>query len=517
MIGPEFPGALDAEWVRAASLRTGGAGAKELERALRELPPSAFRAVRTLEQAGLLRRRHGTDALALAPTWLARRAVAIAHQRTAAGVPREWGEALLSPGAAVSTARAVFERALSGDPELFEDVLDLDDPRDPASAVAIETAFRAAGVAVLSGTEVPPEVVLGLWDSAIHLVVEGERGPGPRVEHPETVVAEEPRLGVGFFWLAALALSELLPPERGARHPVLRPWGSTGSNLGPTLDRIGETLASVDVASAAWARETFSLVDRLRRSFDLDGALHPMQWPGATLAAIDRDDLDWRAVRTATPGDLGVLLAVAAHRGISRRAVVDALWHAWARSPEPIEERSLFSPSAPTAPVVFEHVPRSALAVLFERRLVSLERLPYASFEEATFRTLLELAPGAISRIRDLWEALPLSLFAEALRTADLDDIDLTVLWRRAPDALLTALQKARGPDEARALRMVRSAPTSETERIVALLVEWNEKSVSRPSALARRSLRDWLRDRVRERAMGWRSAFDLSCRLDQI
>ena len=78
---------------------------KEVERAIRELPPGAYRVVRGLERAGLLRAAGGGTELAFAPRWLADRTLALAEERAVRGDPHEWGGAVFQRRGAGRIAR----------------------------------------------------------------------------------------------------------------------------------------------------------------------------------------------------------------------------------------------------------------------------------------------------------------------------------------------------------------------------------------------------------------------------
>jgi hypothetical protein len=532
LVPPEYQDTVDAEWIRLSLSRAASPPTvRELERALRDLPPGAFRLVRALERAGLLRRTGDGDALMLAPRWLARRSIEEARALLVQGPPGEWGEALLAPRGAGEVMRAIVQRATSGDASLFEEVLDAENPRSPGVVAATEAAFRAAGLALLAGVDIPDDVVLALWDQQVELLVERDDGPHPRIDHDASAAAEEPLLGVGIFRLAALAVSEALPGQRGRRHPGLRPWSDPRATEAVlrALDAIWQIVAGVDPADAAWAREAFALADRLRAARaeaaaratppgaggDPEGgrppsALHRLEWPGAVLAAIERRALVWTDVRDAEPAMVRALFALGGVRGFPVAVVASAMWFAWARDPEPIDSLSPLSPSSEHAPLLFASVPAAALGVMFARRFVEASAVPYHLVDDTGFRAIFAADPGALSGIPSAWRAIPPSVAVELLAEISAAPEDLAELWAREPTVMLRALDEALARSQAAAMDLIRGAPGAAVGAIVDRLRRALVGSSAIASEPGRAAVRSWLHDQVRDRAEGFRQAFDL-------
>ncbi|HVW25437.1 MAG TPA: hypothetical protein VHC69_08700, partial [Polyangiaceae bacterium] len=424
LIPGEHQGPLDAEWIRASLGRAKSPPTvKELDHALKDLSPGPFRIVRAFEQAGLLRSKHGSDLLALGPRWLARHLAEAAKTRIADGIPAEWSEALLAPHAAAPTARALFARVLNGDLSLLEDALEQADEHDPVTVAALEAAFRAAGLATLSGIEVPEDVALALWEQQMALVVELEDGPHPRLGYG-SFADGEPLLAVGTFRLAAIALSETLPPQRGMPHPVLRPFTATEPSLGMSaLDSIWSVVRKLDAQAMAWARGAYGLSTRVRsalaenargagapasrRAATSEPPPHPLEWPDRVLSAIGRGELRFRDVGSAPPELVSALFALAAHQGTDPRTVAVAFWTAWAREPGPLHDDAPLSPSGPHWRRFYSSAPAAALEVLFGRGFVSREHVPYALFDEAAWRGVLASRADAVSGVPAAWAAMP--------------------------------------------------------------------------------------------------------------
>jgi hypothetical protein len=521
LVPPDHQGSLDAEWVRASLVRSKEPPTvKELERALEGLPPAPSRILRAFEQAGLLRAKHGTELLALAPRWLARHLVDTARTKLTDGVAGEWSEALLAPHAAGPTAKALVSRVIGGDLSLLEDALEQTDARDPASVAAIEAAFRAAGLATLCGVEVPEDIALALWDHQMSLVVELDDGPHPRIGYSRAVADSEALLDVGVFRLAALALSEAFPRQRGLQHAALRPWtepDQTGARA--ALDSIWAVVRRVDPQSTAWARGAYALATRLRSVADAapaDGrrrparaasATHPLEWPLEVLDAIAGGHVEWRNLAHASTDAMTALFAIAAHDGIDPRTVAAAFWAAWAREPEPLHDDSPLSPSGPHWRRIYSSAPPAALEVLFARGMISREKVPYALLDEAAWRGVIASRADAVSGVPAAWSAMPPAILREALRATTPTADDLRGAWERSPDVVMGAVDDALDRDDPLAANLLAAAPSERTAEIVRRLsgrllgATWLRRTQTTET-------RRWLVERIAQRSDGWREAF---------
>jgi hypothetical protein len=514
LVPPEYHGALDAEWVRLSlARRANPPTVKELELALRELPPGAFRVVRSLERAGLLRHAHG-DLLKLAPRWLAERTLELSRLALVRGTPEGWGQALLSPRSAGPVLRAVLARATETGDELFDELLETENPSNPEDVTALETGFRIAGIAILGGVELPAEILSGLWDRQIPLTVDLGGLPHPRVGHDARAAEDEPLLDLGAFHLAALALSELLPEGHG-EHPLLGPWTAALVPPGLTalLDSIWSVVRRVDPDRAPWALEAFALVDRLRTTIASRETEprrpHALEWPGRVLDAIVQDALVADDVALGThPVLVRALLAHGRRRGMSPRVVIDALWRAWVASPSPLAPHSPLSPSSPLAEAFYADAPPHALGVLLSGGHVERDAVPYGALPEPTWRALLQA--GALRGNSAACRVIPVPLVTRAVLDAEVTEADLRALWARAPEAVDAALELSLRRSGPLAWRVVNAAPPSRTAVVVARLrTAW--LSSSDPDAkIPRAQVRAFLHERVRDRTAGWREAFEL-------
>jgi hypothetical protein len=507
LVPPEHRETVDAEWVRLSlSERTSPPTVKEVERALREVSPGAFRIVRTLERAGLLRGPHGGDTFALAPRWLGRSLVERARHRIVERSPVEWGRALLEPHAASAVMNALVSRATGGDEGVFDEVLEHEDRGEPAIAASLEASFVAAGIAVLSGVEVPLDTALALWEAVVPHVVERGDGPYPCVLHTGLSNAKGVFLGRGAFVLAAFALSELLPENRGARHTVLRPWLASASLGKGTLDAIWNTVKMAGFDAAPWTVEALTLLGRLSPT-DAETPPHAAEWPGRVLDAIERDSLSWTMAQTGVTEDgILALFALAARRRISDEAIALGAWTAWMDVTEPIEARSLLWPSSPKAHLFYANAPAAALGLLFQQQLAPLKAIPFDALGARGFRAVLAWAPASLAGIRAAWQALPKELVREAaLKATNAEDV--AILWEREPEAVADAFRDALWRGDASALPLLRSAPVTFAEGMLEQLEAVLEKSTSASFKLAAKL---WLHDAVRERRPGYQAAFRL-------
>jgi hypothetical protein len=517
LIPAEYQRALDAEWVRASISRTKDPPTlKELEQALRALPPGPFRIVRSLEQAGLLRSKHGSDATALAPRWLARHLVARARAEIAGGTPTEWSDALVALHAAGSTANALVSRTLTGDPSVLEGALELSDGEDPAAVAAVETAVRAAGLAVLSGVEIPADLGVALWDKQTGLLVELEDGPHPRLGYARFVTETEPILELGTFRLAALALSETLGTQSGVHHPVLRPWlGHESPNARATLDSIWEVVRRLDPYTTPWVRGAYALADRLRALREEKArvevsakGIHPLEWPHSVLHAIGRNELEWQDVARVGSDSVGALLAVATHEGVGLRTVSLAFWRAWAAAPEPLHDESPLSPTGAHARTFYSCAAPAALELLFARGLVTRESVPYSLLDEPAWRGVIAARPDALSGVPAAWVAMPKAILREALRTSTPSYDDMRGAWERDPEIVLGAIDDALDRDDPLATNLLAAAPPSRTTEIVERLTErlLGATWLRRQQTL---ETKKWIVERVAQRSEGWQAAFE--------
>lgn len=487
LVPDEHKSGLDVEWLRVSLARVDSSiRPADVERAARRLSPGAFRIVHALSQAGLLARTD-EEHLAPAPRWISRAVELEAERQLLSASPFEWGEALLRPHAAPRIAERLFESLRSGDGAVLGDVAELEARESPAYAVAVETTFRCAGLALLCGADLSGEALADVWDAVqdLWLLWPGQP-PLPRVEHPRELGAPFQR---GAFFLAGLAVAEALgkrwPGERAAAY-----------------DAIAETLAD---ASAEWVHGGYALVDRLRRAEGPVG--HALEAPGVLLDRVESQQLDWEDARLPARSAEVVRALWRARGEDDLTPVAVSLYRAWQRASFPEVAGGLLDPRSDAGRVFFGLAPPELARTLLERS--GDESLVPALGAEA-WRLLSEHPPSDPELVAKLGEALPEAwverwLAEPALRAQ---------VWRRHPERALERLTRdARQGDVASAIGLADAAPSQELEAVIAALAA-REELGQLPSP-ARDALRAWLHRLVGQRRRGWREAYAFLARLE--
>ncbi|MCC6214957.1 MAG: hypothetical protein IT376_08820 [Polyangiaceae bacterium] len=527
-IPDEIARAPDLEWLVAAVPEPERAArARELERARRRLPPGAFRAVRALERAGVLEpasagaahapgaaaRRpphaHGEEQLRLGPRWLVCVLREAAFDAIARAPALVWGEALLGPHAEDVT-RALSARVVADETSPLDDEAELDAGGDPAAAAAVEAAARVAGLALLSGVPLAEPDAAELFADAVDCALELGGRLVPRIAHAQGAGAA---LSPGAWRLALLALSERSRVPARRRSASLAPWRAdapTGLALAE-LDEIRDTLTTARAERAPWAHGATLLVDRHR---SLTGAAvtprgpHALHAPGAWLDEIALGVPAWSTLAALEPSgvELEALAELAARRSLAFTDVAEAMWRAWDAAGCPASE--LFAPGAPSARVLWPHVPVEVLPRAMRAHPAWWARVPVGALDAARWAALLEVLGDAepetsAALARQAPEA-PLASALAGWIARDRPEL-AAAAWARVPadvaDQLVAALSRG---DERTALALLGRAPAEATAQ-VARAVAAASAGAALPGAVTA-----WLYDRVRDRAPGWREAFAL-------
>lgn len=498
----EFRHSVDTEWVRATLARsTSSVTVKELERALRELPPGGFRVIRGLEGAGLLRPIPSTNELSLCPRWVGRAIEDRAKHDLALGSPFEWGEALLRAHAAPKTGAAISKRICDDPEDPINELLELGSEDSPAYVAALEAAFRYAGLAVLQGTELAHETLEALWDAQLDLVVDLDGIPHPRIAFPPEVILEEPGLALGSWYLAALAISESLSDGHGRAHGLLRPWGRAPrpTALDPLLDAI-EAAVTLAMRRRAWAARAFALVERLERNWRSSKQhLHGLEVPGAVLDVLLHRKGTLILDRLGEePYHLRALLSLVERRGLSLPSTMRSLWlHMHERG---IAARILdFDLDEEVAAEVWGHVPAVALSGLLANPRADASRLPYELLPDEAWDAVLET--GLPDRA-EVWQAMPGAVMARALGRYLPSGSAASAVWARSPDLALARLDEELARGRAGILGFLAGAPDALTAEIAARIQS------SSPGGSSLAEVKRWLYERVGRRTLHYRSAY---------
>jgi hypothetical protein len=504
----------DLEWLKVALPRADPSlRATDLERASEKLPPGAFRILRTFERLGVLERTGGEE-LALRPHWLVRAAFEDALESLVAGPAFDWGEALLSPSMAPITAERILVRAREGG-LVHEELVDPDVVGDPAYAAATEGALRATGVGVLLGTSPPGESLEALWDEQVRILLELPGAlPLPRIDGLGSGATDHGAwlFDRGIWYLATLAVSELLGAHEGRPHPTLRPWQAKAppGGLPAVLDCIAAALERAETPREL-VGPALSLVGRLRAllgPLGKSGAAHRLE-----RAAIVADEaalgvLAWESVVELGTDELALaaLAPLCRSRKLDDFAFANAIWNAFAAAQLPLESAGvLLRPEL--ARIVLQHAPGPALVRLAP--LLANAPLPLP-ISEVQWGVLLggDLAQAPLG----LYGAAPASVLDAAVRAAVRDGRPeaLETLWRRFPVALSSRVVAAfrAGSADAALSRLLEHAPAAATPELVTALEDVD--ALLRAPADALTALRRFLHTRVAQRAPGFRETYAL-------
>lgn len=539
LVPSEFQQGIDQEWARHTLTRSlSRAAARELEQALSKLQPGAFRVVRALTRAGLLRETDASGRLQLMPHWLCRVVQERAFAQLASGAPSEWGEALLSPASAAHVFASVQQRLEHDEVSLLEDVLEAEAGANLGHVAALEATFRAVGLRVLAGTGVPGELLRALYEEQRDLLIEipGDL-PSPRLEYPiavsDTASAE---LHPGLFHLAALAISAELPERGVPRHPLLHAFGerSVDSRLPALFAAIEAGLASTrEGDSKALYDAAIALIDRLLEHHAAQGnellddsrfSQLPLLWPSELLrqAARGRLEVAWLERLEQRPQLVSAAQALCAHKKRPWSEVAQALWQLWDCTHRTTPTLASFCRLGQT---LWAFAPDALLAAALQSAIRGGLHVPYAALTTQQWTRLEPSLPQeSAAALGDpmLWQQAPFEL---CMTWLGVDAVTphlpaaLTMLWQRDEAQLLAGLNRSwlqtrAANDGARLTRLLLATPPA---RFAALLPALRE-AVARPGASVGLvdATRRVLRRQVSERAPGWREAYTLLDELER-
>lgn len=521
LVPTEFQRSVDVEWASVSLSRAGATvTANELEQALAEIPPGAFRVVKALRTARLLEPDdHGK--LQIAPRWLAIAVRESAERAVLDDSPFEWGEALLRPHGARAVATRLKERAQKSGPELLERLLELEDDRqNPAFVMAMETLLQALGQATLLGAELGAEPVAALLELQSTALLRMGDQLTPRLLCSAT---DQPALGSWF--LSLWALSEQLEATTASNLPgEVNPW-ATDVDLNAALDAVAACLKAA--RPMPWVLEAFALISRLGKTFDqLD---HPLLVP-ARLTPKDKFDR-WRAVVSVPHG-----VSAAEHLSDDWPTLAAAAWNGWQQADFP--ETTLFDHGSNHhrgAASLWPYLPGPVLDELLHRRHALVEQLPLSHLSESSWKSLLawhyplkapasndgdmpDFTPLPVSDLGQLPESL---LEVVAIGAATHRDLPaLQRLWSLQPallkDVAVSSLDEAleNSQGSATASGVFHTSPAEVAGELIALLQnKLSELGIETPlDEIAR----PWLHHQVVERTPFWREAYALLAEFEQ-
>jgi hypothetical protein len=559
LVPPELGRNVDAEWVRWSAARAGDDGSlQSVQRALREVPPGAYRIVRALLDARLLTER-APGLASISPEFLKHAALRCARDALVGeGSPSSWGEALLRPHAAPEVLTALQLRIAADDFSAVEQLAELDVGSRPALVIAAEALFVCLGLRALSGADVPLEHLQALHAEQLELLVElpGEL-PQPRLlcfdaAASSSAGASGSALAEHSVWLlATLAASEALGERAQRAHALLGPWRDNLSEpaLAPLLDRIFTALAAPGLAEQPWGVEAFALAGRLldrghddgadAPDVDLDAAPaaaapHPLARPTRLAEALLEGALpgEWLQGFGEHPLELRALEAACALRGIAWSRMAHALWKSWQARGCPHDDR-LLSPAGRDRERLWPYLPPEVMAAGWARWTGAASTLPFACFGPSQWTAFVELFAmrWRLARESPIWAAAFEAMELESLQRAVLrghliagpDEPGVRPLlaqaWRRFPTWLAAQLcERASSADAPALTRLLETAPDELGDELVRVLsTELVKRTTQRPVIDAARA---WSLRKVASRRGDFHAAYalfmDLESRLQR-
>ena len=513
----------DVDWMRLSLARVDtGIRPSDIEKAARKIPPGAFRIVRALQRAELLREvtsqtraNASPDArLSLGPRWFSNALRSDATRALVDGSTNDFGEALLRGHAAPSVARALVQRLSDRGSAFIDGVLELEGGDSAGHIAAVEMTFRAAGVALLAGAELGADSLEALWDEVLEARLEfPEQLPCPRIEYPDP--ESDALLSRGIWYLAAFSISSELGQRAGRRHPLLRPWKAREAN--PQLRTLCAIIARdlpTNEADRPWVLRAFSLIARLRSEIGALGALDSpeiLERPAVILDEVVHGVLSWSAVAGICDTVLGLpaLRALAGERGVAFSSVASAIWQAWDDAQRPAHGADFLANDSAYASWFWPHIPADLLqALLCDARATDM---PYETFGDAqwgAFIAALDTAPGRAEDER-AFSLAPSFVLTEALKRGIESRAVWNSLWQRDPDhagrELSRTLESNTNDDLGRLSGLLAATPPAQFPRLAELFSHPSLVNLERTKLDA---IRRFLHDRIRLRGTGYAEAY---------
>lgn len=514
----------DLDWMRSSlSQADSNIRPSDIERAARKIPPGAFRIVRAVQQAELLRasQRDTGNAppseipLSLGPRWFSNALRSAATRSLVSGDAHGFGAALLREHAAPDIARELVRRLSDRGSAFIDGLLELEGGDSPAHVAAVDMTFRAAGVALLSGAEIATDSLEALWDEVIEARLEFPRGlPCPRIEYPTP--ERDALLSRGLWYLSAFAVSGELGQRAGRRHALLRPWKTR--EVHPDLRAVCAQIARdlpKNSRDRSWVLRAFSLISRLRAEVGALGDMEApevLERPAVILDEVAHGVLSWSTVAGIADDELGLpaLHALAVERGLPFAAVASAVWQAWSDAQRPSDGARFLTPSSAVSHWFWPHIPSELLhALLADEQLTTL---PYEAFGGAQWQVFLAARGTAGARVDEAraFALAPTDVLEQALLSGDESRALCANLWQRLPERATQELLHALGSPEAggvaRLRELLRTAPAAQSARVFEALSRPDVVNVGQEKLTL---VRHFLQQHIRERRPGYLEAYE--------
>jgi len=515
----------DLDWMRLSLSRVdSGIRPSDIEKAARKIPPGAFRIVRALQRAELLRevssQAQASSApearLAFGPRWFSNVLRSDATRALVSGSTNDFGEALLRVHAAPSVARELVQRLSDRGSAFIDGVLELEGGDSAGHVAAVEMTFRAAGVALLAGAELGSDSLEALWDEVLEARLEfPDQLPCPRIEYPDP--ESDALLSRGIWYLAAFSVSSELGQRAGRRHPLLRPWKAREAH--PQLRELCAIIAHdlpTNEVDRRWVLRAFSLISRLRSEIGALGSLDSpevLERPSVILDEVMHGVLSWGTVAGISDSVLGLpaLQALASERGVPFSSVASAIWEAWDDAQRPALGAEFLATDSSHSSWFWPHVPADLLeALLCDARATDI---PYESFGDAQWRAFIAALETAPARAEDAraFSLAPDFVLTEALDRGIESPALFKTLWQRDPDRAGVELVQALESDEAdddhlgRLSGLLVAAPATQLPILSELFSQPSLANLERKKLGA---VRRFLHDQIRLRQAGYVDAY---------
>ncbi len=508
----------DPRWLEQALRRADeNLRPRDIQRALRQLPPSAFRLVQALVGLGLLTSAdERRDSYRLSPWWFAQTLSQRAAHELTQGSPLEWAEALLlQPEGPV--ARALLDSAPNAIAGLVARALENLDPVAPTTVLALEATTLVAGLHVLAGHTLASDDGEALVQEAARLSVTRHGMPQPRCLADGGFGAL--RDVDGAWLLACWALTE----QHGApRHApaLLAPWSVAAlpEQWSTLVDRFAALCAAPDAPIPR--APCLALLHRLRRNANLTHGLvesmHPLEHLAALLERGHSRRLDWRSVESLCVQyfDDTLMGPLAALLQLPLDAAMQAPWFAWLEAGAPSLRGTLLAPTSPIAERLWRAAPPQALHRLAQGGGLPPTVAPWLSDAQCVALvealTLAELDHQGDAFLRAVSPAFVLAALGKGSDAA----AAWRALWLRdGAQAVSVARDLARSAPE-RLVAALCGAPLSASAAATGLLAELGLDTLPR---IAVSHVQAWLHEVVRRRAEGWESAYEHLLHIDAL
>jgi hypothetical protein len=513
----------DLDWMRLSlSQADSNIRPSDIEKAARKIPPGAFRIVRALQRAELLRETlrgaHGGEqpeaSLSLGPRWFSNALRSDATRALVSGSAQDFGEALLRGHAAPSIARELVARLSDRGSAFIDGVLELEGGDSAGHAAAVDMTFRAAGIALLSGAELAADSLEALWDEVLEARLELPGNlPCPRIEYEAPV--RDALLSRGVWFLSAFAISGELGQRSGRRHPLLRPWKTR--DVSPRLREVCAQIARdlpLNAGDRSWVLRAFSLLSRLRAEVGALGSVEApevLERPSVILDEVVHGVLSWSTVAGITDSELGLpaLRALARERAVPFAAVASAIWEAWDDAQRPSEGAAFLAPDASASTLFWPHIPSELLEVLLcDARATEI---PYQTFDVDHWQAFLTALGTAPARAEDAraFALAPDPVLEEAMRRGVESRALFASVWQRAPERaeseLVRALNTPEDDDLPRLSLLLEAAPPAQLSRVFEAFSRPDMANLGREKLAA---VRRFLHHYIRARKTGYVEAY---------